>query len=167
MNFPKHTCTEIYGAFQQTWFWLKCRFTGLWLPYACWKIGSIPAFHLVQQNINSLLKYFRSVSICICLYLRMIRWRCALPQKNSTEGISAYAYRFSVVVVKRRAWKIKKINDKTGGLGARAFCCQKRKWKSYLWPPYGFLNEILTPPFRVEFFSWPPPPLLPSSPAGK
>ena len=91
MSFPKHTCTEIYGAFQQTWFWLKCRFTGLWLPYACWKVGSIAAFHSVQQSINSLLKYFPCVSICICLYLRMIKWQCALPQKNLTEGISAYA----------------------------------------------------------------------------
>ena len=34
------------------------------------------------------------MSICICLYLRMIKWRCALPQKNLTEGISAYAYLF-------------------------------------------------------------------------
>ena len=24
----------------------------------------------------------------------MIKWRCALPQKNLTEGISAYAYLF-------------------------------------------------------------------------
>ena len=62
MNFPKHTCTETYGAFQQTRFWLKCRFTGLWLHMPVErlspKVGSIPAFHYVQQNINSLLKYF-------------------------------------------------------------------------------------------------------------
>ena len=62
MNFPKHTCTEIYGAFQQTWFWLKCRFTGLWLHMSVErlspKVGSIPAFHSVQPNISSLLKYF-------------------------------------------------------------------------------------------------------------
>ena len=68
MNFPKHTCTEIYGAFQQTWFWLKCRFIGLWLHMPVErlspKVGSIPAFHPVQQNINSLLKYFPYV----CLY---------------------------------------------------------------------------------------------------
>ena len=47
---------------QQTWFWLKCRFTGLWLHMPVErlnpKVGSIPAFHSVQQNINSLLKYF-------------------------------------------------------------------------------------------------------------
>ena len=63
MNFPKHTCTEIYGAFQQTWIWLKCRFTGLWLHMPVErlspKVGSIPAFHSVQQNINNFLKYFK------------------------------------------------------------------------------------------------------------
>ena len=147
MNFTKHTCTEIYDAFQQTRFWLKCRFTGLWLPYACWKVGSIPAFHSVQQNINSLLKYFPYVSICICLYLRMIKWRCALPQKNLTEGISAYAYNFSVVV-KRGAWKIKKINGKKGGLAPRSqsiLMPEKEMEIIFVTPPHGFINEILTP----------------------
>ena len=47
---------------QQTWFWLNGRFTGLWLHMPVErlspKVGSIPAFHSVQQNINSLLKYF-------------------------------------------------------------------------------------------------------------
>ena len=47
---------------QQTWFWLNCRFTGLWLYMPVErlspKVGSIPAYHSVQQNINSLLKYF-------------------------------------------------------------------------------------------------------------
>ena len=104
----KISCTEIYGAFQQTWFWLKCRFTGLWLHMPIEKL----AFHSIQQNINSLLICFTYMSICICLYLCMIKWMCALPQKNLTEGTSAYAYHFSVAVVKRGAWKIKKINDK-------------------------------------------------------
>ena len=47
---------------QQTWFWLNCRFTGLWLHMPVErlspKVGSILAFHSVQQNINILLKYF-------------------------------------------------------------------------------------------------------------
>ena len=47
-----------------------------------------------------------------------------------------------------------------------AFWCQKRKWKSYLWPNYGFINESFYPPpptphIWSRFFSWhpfPPPP---------
>ena len=67
---------------QQTWFWLKCRFTGLWLHMPVEKLspkfGSIPAFHSVQQNINSLLKYFPYV------YMH-------LSEQNRTEQKRTYS----------------------------------------------------------------------------
>ena len=57
------------------------------------KVGSIPAFHSVQQNINSLLKYFPYVYMHLSV-LAHDQVKCALPQKNLTEGILAYAYLF-------------------------------------------------------------------------
>ena len=156
MIFPKHTCTDIYGAFQQTWFWLKCRFTGLWLHVPVErlspKVGSIPAFHSVQQNINSLLKYFPYVYMHLSV-LSYDQVTVCIATKESDWGhlsicISLYVFNFLLVVVKSGAWKMKKSMT---GEGARAFWCQKRKWKSYLWPPltppppHGFINDILTP----------------------
>ena len=164
MNFPKHTCAEIYGAFQQKWCWLKCRFIGVWLHMPVERLspeaGSVPAFHSVQQNINSLLKYFPYAwSICICLYLRMIKWRCALPQKNLNEGISAayaYLFIFPVVVIKSGAWNIKKLMLREGVWGQSSqkqpenFVARKGK-ENLICDP-----SSPPPPFGVEFISRPP-----------
>ena len=88
------------------------------------------------------------MSICICLYLHMIKWWCALPQKNLNEGISVYAYLFmsSFVVVVGEKWGIKdeKMNDMRGGLGAK--------------PPRS--QSILMPEKKMEIiFVTPPPPM--------
>ena len=175
MNFPKHTHTEMYGAFQQTWFWFKCRFTGLWLhmpveslnPIVC----SILAFHSVQQNFNSLLKYFPYLSICNCLYLPIydqVMVYTATKEFDWGLHISSCCH-FYVQVVKRGARKIKEINGKRE---ARAFWCQKRKRKLYLWPPPPTLwthKQNFDPSIWGIFFSWcplklpsPPPSPYPS-----
>ena len=112
-----------------------------------------------------------NIHLIKCLYLRMIKWRCALSQKNLIEGISAYAYlfMFSFFGGGGEKWGMKdEKKKKMTGEGvcpseAREFWCQKRKWKSYLWPPYGFINEI----FGVEFFMTPPLKLPSPPPADK
>ena len=54
----------------------------------------------------------------------MIKWRCALPQKSLTEGISAHAYlfMFSFFGGGGEKWGMKdeKNNDGRGGLGGKA-----------------------------------------------
>ena len=162
MNFPKHTCTEIYGAFLQTWFWLKCRFTGLWLHMPVERLGpevcSIPSFHSVQQNINSLLKYFPY----IYMYLSVLahdQVTVCIATKNLTEGISAYAYLFMSSFFQWWWWKVgherwKKWMIWEGVWGGKApqkpehFDARKRKWKSYLWPP----------PLWIHKWNFDPPP---------
>ena len=65
----------------------------------------------------------------------MIKWRCALPQENLIEGISAYAYlfMFSFFGGGGEKWGMKDEKNNDIPPEARAFWCQKRKWKSYLW----------------------------------
>ena len=129
------------------------------VTYACRKVGSIPAFHSVQQNINSLIKYFPIMSLCICLHLCMIKWRCALSQKTElTDGTSAYAYHFSAAVVKRgwgheilRKWIIR---EGIWGPEARALWCQKRKL--YLWPPLWIHKWKFDPHLGYNIFHYPP-----------
>ena len=54
----------------------------------------------------------------------MIKWRCALPQKNLTEGIAAYAYLFLFPFFggggEKWGMKDEKNNDRRGGLGGEA-----------------------------------------------
>ena len=88
--------------------------------------------------------------ICICLYLRMTKWRCALPQKNLSEGISAYAYLFmsSFFGGGGEKWDMKdeKINDMREGLGGVAtqkpqhFDARKGNRNHICDPTYGFIN---------------------------
>ena len=58
MNFPKQTCTDI--SKHDSGLSAGSLVSGYIMPIERLspKVGSIPAFHSVQQNINSLLKYF-------------------------------------------------------------------------------------------------------------
>ena len=108
----------------------------------------------------------------------MIKWRCALPQKNLTEGISAYAYlfMFSFFGGGAEKWGMKDVknNDRRGGLGgrsppeARAFWMPEREMEiifvtSPLWihkwnfdPPILGRTIFMTPPLKLPS----PPPLI-------
>ena len=115
-----------------------------------------------------------SIHLIKCLYLRMIKWRCALPQKILTEGILAYAYIFMCFIcrwcwrkVGHERWKHENNNDRRGGLPPppppprnQSILMPEKKIEVIFVtpPPYGFINEILTPPpIWGKIYFMPPP----------
>ena len=76
-----------------------------------------------------------------------------MPQKNLTEGISAYAYLFmsSFFGGGHGKWDMKdeKMNDMRGVAPQKTEHSDAEKEMKIIFvtpPPYGFINEILTPP---------------------
>ena len=107
-----------------------------------------------------------NIHLIKCLYLRMIKLRCALPQKNLTESISAYAYLFMLSFFggggEKWGMKDEKNNDRRGCLGSpprsqRILMPEKEMEIIFVTPLWIHKwNFDPPPPFGVELFSWPP-----------